>query len=189
MASQGQAGETAIGLYVAALAVVCMGLIAVVAQPDLPFTPVRGSISDAVYSRVWAPQGWSFFTKSPRDPEVFVFQQGGAGTWRAIDRTPYGKVANVFGLSRRARAQGVELGLLLEGIPPAAWLSCDQGRRSCFDATSALTFAPVRNRSPIPSICGRILLVSQRPLPWAWRESNEEMPASRLSLEVTCSKP
>jgi hypothetical protein len=42
-----------------------------------------------------------------------VLALDGSGRWRSASLTPYAQVKYAFGLNRRPRAQGVELGLLL----------------------------------------------------------------------------
>ena len=129
------------------------------------------------------PEGWAFFTKSPRSPRQQLFARRGE-RW---EPTGIGGARAIGGLSRAPRAQGVEVGLLLADVDPEAWAACDgEAVEACLDATAPTE--PVANVLPSPTLCGTIGIVSQEPVPWAWRSLADRvaMPSSTLRLEVTC---
>ncbi|MCT9928955.1 SdpA family antimicrobial peptide system protein [Planotetraspora sp. A-T 1434] len=136
-----------------------------------------------------APQGWAFFTKSPRDPQIGVWrlsvEPSGRKVWLDAKLTPHSELRNVLGFNRRSRAQGVELGILQTAVPRDKWTPCRGADVSaCFDRVpSVLT---LHNSSPDPIHCGSIGLVQREPLPWAWAGSTTVMPAKVARIEVTC---
>ena len=135
------------------------------------------------YVRQVVPEGWSFFTRSPRSPRHRLFVRRGQ-RW---EPTGLDGIRAVGGLNRAHRAQGVELGLLMADLDSDGWSECDgQGVEACLDA-SALA-GTVANALPDPTLCGTIGLVSQEPVPWAWRSMADrvDMPVSTLRFEVTC---
>ena len=129
------------------------------------------------------PEGWAFFTKSPRSARQRLFVRRGE-RW---EPTGAGGARAIGGLSRAPRAQGVELGLLLADVGPDAWAECEgDSVEACLDATAPAE--PVANVLPSPTLCGTLGIVSQKPVPWAWRSMADrvDMPSSTLRLEVTC---
>ncbi|RDG34507.1 SdpA family antimicrobial peptide system protein [Streptomyces corynorhini] len=137
--------------------------------------------------RVMTPQGWAFFTKSPRDAKITVWSSDSTGRWRSAMLAPHSEPRNAFGLNRESRAQGVELGQLQAHIRPETWIPCEDGALA---ACLAEVDDPVEVKTPVPSplLCGRIGVTQQEVLPWAWSDSEGtmEMPGKVAVLDVTC---
>lgn len=133
-----------------------------------------------------APQGWAFFTKSPRDVEVLPYRRTADGTWTSLALTPHSSPRNAFGLDRASRSQGIEISLLLNLAEKKDWKECEEDLTDCLaDARSA---RKVKNPSPEATVCGRVALVQEKPVPWAWRDLVNERttPERYLSMDVTC---
>ncbi|GAA2878607.1 SdpA family antimicrobial peptide system protein [Streptosporangium fragile] len=131
------------------------------------------------------PQGWAFFTKSPRDPQIGVWRVDASGAWHDARLGPHSKPANVLGFNRRSRAQGVELGIM-QTAARNTWTRCDRGDiPACLRTTpTALT---LRNPSPDPILCGTVGMSLQEPVPWAWAaDGSTRMPAKVTRVEITC---
>ena len=132
-----------------------------------------------------APQGWAFFTISPRDPKVLAWAETSDGVWADAMRAPHSEPHNAFGFSRDSRAQGVEIGVLLEQTQSAVWTECTSEHiEQCLEDAPEGTSAS--NPGPSTTLCGDVALVQQEPLPWAWVGSTTAMPAQVLRLEVSC---
>lgn len=131
-----------------------------------------------------APEGWAFFTRNPREPDTVPYRLGEGGTWQPALLAPHAQPRNAFGLNRRSRAQDVEIGQVEHDVPAAAWHDCDS-RTTC---STAEVVAPLRNTAPHPTLCGRITLVTQRPVPWAWSagEGATALPIRAASLDLRC---
>ncbi|HLU46334.1 MAG TPA: SdpA family antimicrobial peptide system protein [Natronosporangium sp.] len=131
------------------------------------------------------PQGWAFFTRSPREGQLVTWAPTDDGSWEQSLYGPHSEPRNVFGLNRRSRAQAVEVGLFSTMIPDDAWQDCEHG-----DIPRCLPDAkvvPVVNPSPQPLLCGPVGLSAQPPVPWAWAHSSDtRMPATVVRLEVRC---
>ena len=156
--------------------------VALPASPlDLPFAEER-----ALTIRALVPQGWAFFTRSPREPRVIPYAPAEDGTWRSVHARRHAEPAQVFGLNRSSRAQGVEMGLLLDAVGSDGWRECDDGPAACIAATPRSI--ATENVSPEPTLCGPVVLVRQEPLPWAWSRtsSQESMPVQTAGLEISC---
>ncbi|MEW2574985.1 SdpA family antimicrobial peptide system protein [Streptomyces syringium] len=134
-----------------------------------------------------APQGWAFFTKSPRDVEVVPYRQTADGSWTSLALTPHSSPHNTFGLDRASRSQGIETSLLLNLAEKREWKECEENDLAdCLaDARSS---RKVKNPSPEPTVCGHVALVQEKPVPWAWRDLVDERatPERYLAMDVTC---
>ncbi|WP_298251975.1 SdpA family antimicrobial peptide system protein [uncultured Arthrobacter sp.] len=135
-----------------------------------------------------APQGWSFFTKSPRDPQIEPFAASDS-TLESVAGFPNTRAENLFGLSRHGRSQGVETALLMAALPDANWITCDSpALDTCAEDLMSSTLHPVTNTVPSPSLCGEIVLVESTPVAWSYRDHTElsESAESGLRMDVKC---
>ncbi|HEX2204498.1 MAG TPA: SdpA family antimicrobial peptide system protein [Longimicrobium sp.] len=179
-------GLRELGGFALGLAGIWMVVLLYVVHAALPYNPLRLPYAHALRTTVWAPEGWAFFTKSPREPRPALYRLESGG-WADVSLGPHAKPSNAFGMNRRARAQGVELGLVLEGVSPKRWSECTGEPRDCLSAASAA--ARVANRSPgRRTLCGTLGVVRQKPVPWAWARAEKPivMPSTVIRLEVAC---
>ena len=160
--------------------------IAYVVHPALPYNPVRLPYSDALNTLVLAPQGWSFFTRNPREPKQFLYRRDARG-WESVLLAPHSRLRNAIGLNRASRAQGVEMALVMDAAKKGSWVGCEE--RPIADCLSGLPSGiSITNVSPSATLCGTIAIVEQRPIPWAWAKSDRPiyMPAHIMAVEATC---
>jgi antimicrobial peptide system SdpA family protein len=175
-----------LGAVVAALIALGALVCGYVVHAQLPANavqlPYEARLSHSV--RLVLPQGWAFFTRSPRAPDVVPYRRVD-GRWVSALATPNAEPRNLFGLSRTARAQGVELGVLIGDVRPDQWLACTVDPLVCLDRATPVALT---NTSLVPTLCGEVGLVSQQPLPWAWSEARDEtvMPGRVARLETSC---
>lgn len=179
-------GKT-LGAAVAAIAALWL-LIAVYAiDAALPSNVVHLPFENAFNARRLVPQGWGFFTRSPREADLEPYALDEAtGEWTRVSRAPHSEPRNVFGLRRASKGQRIELALVRSTVPKEAWSDCEGDPFDCLDGSE--TSGPVANTSPGPTVCGIVGLVSQEPVPWAWARSDAgvEMPSRVARVEVTC---
>lgn len=168
-------------LLLLALGWLAIGVYAV--HPALPPNAVSLPGAELLRARVWLPEGWAFFTRDPREEDIFIFRQQG-GVWQAVDFGPSSRPAYVFGLRRKPRAMYIELGLVMAGIPRRGWAECSVDPLICVTG-SATTFA-VSNPSPLPAFCGLHALVLRRPVPWAWSQAQVAMPSKVARVNISC---
>ena len=152
----------------------------------LPYNPLVLPFEDRVHLRQWLPEGWNFFTRDPQEERAAVYERYANSGWAKVAGKTLSDASNMFGLSRRPRAQSVETGLLLVQVPDAFWRS----RRGAADAClrDALLFGDEVNPTPRPLLCGELGIVLQRPVPWAWSSSERRvvMPCRVVRLNVVC---
>lgn len=133
------------------------------------------------------PQGWKFFTKSPRDPEIAVFTRDEAGEWDQVNDETITSSGSFLWLDRSVRARGVEMALLVHDVPATAWrMGCRGPDVECLDGLAPAM--EVESVSPAPTMCGTVGFVSRPPVPWMWARSGaaHRMPAMAVVLRVRC---
>jgi antimicrobial peptide system SdpA family protein len=179
-------GALALGVLAAA------GLLASYAvHASMPTNPIRLPFERALAPIfvALAPESWKFFTRDPQEARYWVYVRR-AQRWESANLGPNGRASNWFGASRVGRAQGLELGIILEesGDPETFWTTCDAAERSaCLDRAETVPYT-LTSSSPAPTLCGEIGLVHQQFLPWAWAKHPERnrMPMRVLKVRVTC---
>jgi antimicrobial peptide system SdpA family protein len=152
----------------------------------VPSNPLRLPFERKLNVALWLPEGWKFFTHDAREERIEMYLRDASG-WHDASRGPNSRLTNKLGLDRIGRAQGVELGLISQEVSPKLWQTCSQASAfQCLD--SAPLARRVSNRSPSPSLCGEVGLVSRKPVPWAWASQglHVSMPVSFVRLEVEC---
>ncbi len=132
----------------------------------------------------WAPQGWAFFTKDPKEKGVELYHRQGGEVVR-LGPPRNADARHAFGLIKTGRAQMIEAAMLMETLTAAAWTRCEREPEPCLLASTARP-RQVRNLHPMRSLCGEVGVVRQPPVPWAWAGSNTVMPSEVLWLEVEC---
>jgi antimicrobial peptide system SdpA family protein len=164
---------------VAAIAVLYVGTAALPAAPyQLPFISSTRTVSLIV------PEGWAFFTRSPRAPEPQVYAAEGSGGWRAVSAGPLAVPDTLMGLDRTTRSQGTEIAILIYQVPRTAWTACTGPPTRCLSAAHPTT--TVVNGSTHRTVCGDIGIVYQEVTPWAWHELRPVMPSQVVRVEVRC---
>lgn len=153
----------------------------------MPFNPIELPFADNIRIRIFMPQGWKFFTRSPREDDTKLYKKGYGEEWKPILR-PNGSPANSFGLDRVGRSQGVEMGLLMVSIREikSEWSECKESLEACSE--KAFSNGIIMNSSPNPTICGEVVFIQQPPVPWAWSLSKKEviMPSKVNKVHVLC---
>lgn len=130
-------------------------------------------------------QGWNFFTKDLQGNQFGAYEPGQADP-ASLLITPQTRIENAWGLTRNQRAQGPELANLANGI--TEWQDCTTMRISC---ASELKGEPIEivNTSPIPTLCGDIVITQEHQSPWSYRgfPSAHEQIVDKIALvSITC---
>lgn len=110
------------------------------------------------------PEGWSFFTKSPRDAFVVAYDEGGD----EVGTAPNAQLKWAFGLNRTSRLGGIEVDRVLQALGREAWHRCEVGMdvAACRNKLDTQT---VRITDEPHSLCGEVTLARKKPTPWAFR--------------------
>jgi len=152
----------------------------------LPLNAVSLPLEESITPQMWIPEGWKFFTRSPREDVINGFIRGPDGNWVSALRGVNGSPSNLFGIKRTTRAQGIEIGLLITAVSQSAWQQCKEELETC--AEKAPLDTTLRNVTPNPTLCGEVALTKQPPVPWAWSRSGKKitMPSKVVRINVKC---
>lgn len=120
------------------------------------------------------PQGWAFFSRSPRDANYAVYTLDGApqGSVRSLTAWPSTTASNLYGLSREGRSQGVEAASLALKTPPDKWHSCADtpDPALCIEGIASTDPSSVENPVYSPSLCGTVFIAAVRPTAFEFRD-------------------
>jgi antimicrobial peptide system SdpA family protein len=168
-----------------------VGLVALFdLQTFLPGNAVTlpGQRQAAPVLRALLPQGWAFFTKSPRSPDLTVHAVRPDGRLADVTTGAYAEPRYAFGLDRSARAQATELALLVARLPDPAWQRCRQPTDACLVEAVPGPATAVRSGDDTPSVCGPVVVARTEPVPWAYRDlvAGEVRYTHVARLEVSC---
>lgn len=135
-----------------------------------------------------APQGWAFFTKSPRSAVLVPYQRTAGGGWRSVAAGRISTLRSHVGFDRDVRVQGEEMALLTAHASTKAWRPCGGTVTACLAKATTATVLDRRNTSPSPTLCGQIAILSTTPVPWAYRNLSRQSRRSTqvLRLDVSC---
>ncbi len=87
------------------LTIITAVYIVMLQMPDTTATiPYRATV--VPIARALTPQGWAFFTRSPREDVFSALMPNGHDGWTAAGLGPNGRPSAAFGFNRAARAQG-----------------------------------------------------------------------------------
>lgn len=158
---------------------VLVGLYSLHASVPSTVIGLPGQQRDAV--RTLLPQGWHFFTRDPREPDLFVVAPRDDG-WTEVDLGPNGEPEHAFGMSRAPRAQLLELGSLQTQLLAREWHDCPTVPADCLRGISEVH--EVTNRAQHQTLCGDLVFVLQEPVPWAWAGDGAQIQMSSQLIRV-----
>lgn len=187
----GSATYSWLGRASVALTLSWVAVIALLVLPQFPPHAIQLPAQETLnrVARIVTPEGWAFFTRSPRESKLAAWRLNESHEWVDALKAPYSEPRNAFGFDRAPRAQATEMGILSGQVPESEWQPCPLGPLAgC--ATAPLTTVAVSNPSPEPTLCGKVMLTTREPVPWAWSESTDpdDMRASAVYLEATCAE-
>ena len=128
------------------------------------------------------PEGWGFFTKSPRDPMVDLYSNRN-GQWKKIElRNNSSKY--YYGFSREARMLGFEISILLSKIKSdSLWV-----KKTNIDVIEFPTkFVDLDNQFINLLEDGKYALLKRETVPWAWRNIVTNKQINYEILGIRCS--
>lgn len=142
--------------------------------PATVVTPKNFDEARVVWTRVF-PQGWAFFSKSQRDPLIAPYSLNEQGTAISLSKLPSTQADYLWGMSRNARAQGVEVALYASKLPSGSWKECSSFIiDECIRQNSQMKAVKVDNPTPSPSICGESYIVESEPVAWSYRHLTDQ---------------
>lgn len=132
----------------------------------LDLNPISIAQKEAKLIFTLAPQGWGFFTRSPRELQTLIYIKKNA-KYELVNKSG-SDPEYLFGLSRYSRRKNIELGQIFSTLPDSIWSVCPT--REIFDCDSGKVFS-VKNVYKNSACFGDYLLILSEPIPWAWAKS------------------
>lgn len=170
-----------------ALAVFWSIVVFLVLTGSISENPIRRPFRTRAWLAVVAPEGWAFFTRDPREPQMLVYKRNGS-TWSRASLAN-SMPANLFGLRRGSRLVTAELQQLLQDFPKERWVPCRTKVADCLNGTKVRSFEVEKKTQILRKLCGETVVQLQRPVPWAWSRERDriQMPSALAILRVRCS--
>lgn len=173
-----------LGRRIAAMGVTALIIVVYVLHAALPATPFQLPFENRRAIQTILPEGWAFFTISPRSPDIVVVGRDPDGGWKRLTVNAHATPASLLGLNRLDRSQGNEVAIIANQVPQEVWIECDLEPTVCL--SQAKPERTVSNFSSRRSICGDVGLIMQEVLPWAWRGLPATMPSKVVRVVATC---
>src|SRR5690606_29470956 len=123
-----------------------------------------------------APEGWGFFTRSPREDIVDIYSIEDDKLDKVMQKN--GHYSNLFGISRKSRKIGMETSIILGKVSDSMWTNkTDIGNIEI--PSKGYT---VSNEFLHYLKSGDYVLVKRKTIPWAWRKNINE---KNVPYEIT----
>jgi len=136
----------------------------------MPYNPISGYITNERSIKSIIPEGWGFFTKSPRDEALYTFILK-SNVWIPYSGQNNSNAFNFFGINRNAREKGILYSTLLKQLNGSDWASYKNVGLRQFNNIHLKTVI-VNNSTDDLEFCSQtLLLVQTSTIPWAWSNS------------------
>lgn len=126
---------------------------------------------------IFFPEGWSFFTRSPREEMAEIYEIKNNNT---LTRISYQCSApeNLFGISKKSRKIGMELSIIATVINDSLWVNQGSSQINI----DALPITKIKiNQDDIKIILkGNYIIKTKMPIPWAWSNNVYTKPKIRM---------
>ena len=154
-----------------------------VALSALPYSPISPGFNEKAGWMSFVPQGWGFFTRNPREPDILVFQRNNH-CWSKLNTMPISNPNNILGLNRKPRAQSVELAMIMASVKDANWRNA-LINKNAFTIPVGTPFV-ITTTKKYATLTDTICIVQQQPVPWAWswHRNKISLPSKYIVLYV-----
>ena len=113
-----------------------------------------------------APQGWGFFTKSPKDEYLLLFKKRENDSLEPLIQKNF-TLNNIYGISRKQRFLSLEVSKLMSQTTNDQWNNCtEENINKCLVQKVDLNQLSSRNL-----LEGDYLVLREKHIPWAWAKS------------------
>jgi len=132
---------------------------------SIPSTAYKPDYRVANTMRALLPEGWSFFTRSPREEMADVYKVDSNAVNKLTDCNA--EPSNLFGISRKSRKVGMDISFLAN-IPHIKWenLSRESDNIAFKDTFDCKWDSRITTLKP-----GLYIISVYKPTPWAWRNT------------------
>lgn len=156
---------------------------------SIPENPIRlrYSFFNNKEMKYLIPQGWSFFTKNPREEEIYIYDLSNSlNTKIKLNNI---QLNQLFGIKRENRIIYTKTSTVFQNID-ASLLIDFKGDALGFiqkeENMKTLNEVSVNVRKP--SLCGKYLIEVKQPIAWSWLsiKSKVKMPSKLIIIDFKC---
>jgi antimicrobial peptide system SdpA family protein len=140
--------------------------------------------------KTFFPQGWAFFTRSPRESQTQLFVLDTIeNTWKKVNQQ-HAQMGTFWGASKKMTKFSYELKDIFQQIPENFYIDCKTniqiGKTPCIPESIQETYSNLDH----PILQGEYLVVIQAIVPWPWSKHIEEvqMPSKVARIKVQSYK-
>ncbi|UGU15382.1 SdpA family antimicrobial peptide system protein [Sinomicrobium kalidii] len=126
------------------------------------------------------PEGWGFFTKSPRETMVDIYKKQDQENWKRVNISNSSR-KNLFGFSRKARVMGIDIDIILRNIAKEDFIAFTGNfmnnipdRIYTIEYDKSFQFINV----------GEYLIVERKIIPWFYAQSAKEKDVPGLIMRI-----
>jgi antimicrobial peptide system SdpA family protein len=153
---------------------------------SISFNPIQNRYGNKQLIFTFLPQGWSFFTRNPREAQVLLYKIDGK---RIIPITQkHSSYKNLFGLIRKSSIYTSEIQIIRSKINDSLFFNTKWNYQENKIGLVPKGKITIYNEIFSPLLCGEYLLVFQEPIPWAWSKNMKsiKMPAKIIRINIKC---
>lgn len=145
--------------------------------------PVRleNTVKQEIYKL--APQGWAFFTKSPKEETIQLYEKRGNQIIH-LNGTSSLLLQDLLGVRRNKRKLNGELTEIAKRVHKKHWTTFN--RIASLDSLKILLISDtIRNNTyDTMLIAGEKIICVTKPTPWAWSNSEVVMPSRCVKIHI-----
>lgn len=160
-------------------------LIITIFLSNIAFNPIRYKFPNQKNILSFIPQGWAFFTRSPREAQILVYHIEN-NQINKLEISRHSSPENYFGLNRKQTFKMNELQFIIDQFEPEDYVTTFWNYLENFQGqipnelhrvSSIFKHSLLKNKE--------ILLVIQEIVPWAWsNNANLKMPSKAIRIYI-----
>lgn len=130
------------------------------------------------------PQGWAFFTRSPREGQIYLLKKRNNVFY--VENLYHSSSSNFFGLNRVTTKINYELISIYSQLNKINFVDGYSNMQcNVFDSIPKKTYY-LKNRFSNPKITGEYVLIIQKLVPYAWSDNlyKQKMPCKAIRFYV-----
>jgi antimicrobial peptide system SdpA family protein len=160
-------------------------LIFFIVASSLPYNSMDSNFGSKLYFN-YLPQGWGFFTRSPREAQIQFFYQKD-NNWLKMEQN-HASYKNIFGAKKGATKLMMEMQNVFIKIKEDKFINTKSDIQASKLVDIPVESNEVSNDFDNPILCGEYLIVCQELVPWAWAKSNKSilMPSKVAKVNILC---
>lgn len=153
--------------FIISLLLVCSIVIFLLAA-SVPESTIHMAKLNRLRVNALAPEGWAFFTRSPLEPNIILYEVDKDKQIKPFTVRP-NSIRYLYGLNRQRRLAGQEFGRLQQYLNDSLWKPIyGQVDKQSATLLDSLVQIKIPNTSRYPQMQGTYIVQRVKTVPWAW---------------------